>query len=110
VLLLMIALVASAAAQQTANSVVIRAGRLLDVKSGKMLVNQTIVIEGERIVSVSGAAPASAKVIDLPNATVLPGMASPRTPTAPKAFAGPARRAWIPSSTAPTSMKPESPP
>jgi imidazolonepropionase-like amidohydrolase len=73
-LLVMIGLVVSAAAQQPANSVVIRAGRLLDVKTGKMLANQTIVIEGERIVSVGSTAPAGAKVIDLPNATVLPGM------------------------------------
>ena len=40
---------AQAASPQT---VVVRAGRLLDVKSGKMLTNQTIVIQGGRIVSV----------------------------------------------------------
>lgn len=74
VVLLMVVLVVGAAAQQPANTVVIRAGRLLDVKTGKMLANQTIVIEGERIVSVGGPAPAGAQVINLPNATVLPGM------------------------------------
>jgi imidazolonepropionase-like amidohydrolase len=55
---------------------IVRAGRLLDVKSGRMLNNQTIVIEGEKIVSVgpAGAAPQGADVIDLSNATVLPGL------------------------------------
>jgi imidazolonepropionase-like amidohydrolase len=70
----MVLLALSAAAQQAPNAVVIHAGRLLDVKSGKLLANQTIVIEGDRIVSVGGSAPAGAKVIDLPGATVLPGM------------------------------------
>jgi imidazolonepropionase-like amidohydrolase len=68
------AFVAGAAAQQARSVVAVRAGRLLDVKTGKLLANQTIVVEGERIVSVGGASPAGAKVIDLPNATVLPGM------------------------------------
>ncbi len=58
--------------------VVIRAGRLFDSKSGKMLENQIIIIEGEKIKSVGAAASASvpggAKEIDLSNATVLPGL------------------------------------
>jgi len=74
VAMLMVVLAVSAAAQQAPNAVVIRAGRLLDVKSGKLLANQTIVIEGDRIASVGGTAPAGAQVIDLPRATVLPGM------------------------------------
>ena len=36
----------------TAKTVVVRAGHLLDVKSGKMLANQAIVIEGDKIVRV----------------------------------------------------------
>ncbi len=35
-----------------ARRVVVRAGRVLDVKSGKTLSNQAIVIEGDKIVSV----------------------------------------------------------
>jgi imidazolonepropionase-like amidohydrolase len=74
VAMLMAVLAASAAAQQGENAVVVRAGRVLDVKSGKLLANQTIVIDGDRIASVGGRAPVGAKIIDLPNATVLPGM------------------------------------
>ncbi|MBI3644896.1 MAG: amidohydrolase family protein, partial [Acidobacteriales bacterium] len=70
-------------AQQAApaKTVVIRAGRLLDVKTGKTLTNQTIVIQGDRIASVGADAqvPASATVIELPNATVLPGLIDAHT-------------------------------
>ena len=64
-----------------AKTVVVRAGHLLDVKSGKTLNNQVIVIQGGKIVSVGEAAqtPAGAEVIDLPNATVLPGLIDAHT-------------------------------
>ena len=63
-------------------AVVIHAGRLLDVKSGKTLTNQTIVIQVDKIASVGGAStviPDGAQVIDLPNATVLPGLIDAHT-------------------------------
>jgi imidazolonepropionase-like amidohydrolase len=62
-------------------TVVIRAGRLLDVKTGKTLTNQTILIQGDKIASVGSEAqvPAGAQVIDLPNATVLPGLIDAHT-------------------------------
>ena len=41
-----------AAAAPAAKTVVIRAGRLLDVKTGKTLTNQIIVIQGDKIASV----------------------------------------------------------
>jgi imidazolonepropionase-like amidohydrolase len=55
---------------------IIRAARLFDAKSGRILPNQTIVVEGEKIVSVGAAVQPAAgdKVIDLGNATVLPGL------------------------------------
>ncbi len=65
-----------------ARRVVVRAGRVLDVKSGKTLSNQAIVIEGEKIVSVGAALSAQttgATIIDLPNATVLPGLIDAHT-------------------------------
>jgi imidazolonepropionase-like amidohydrolase len=75
---LFLALCAFAFAQQSPNRVIVRAGRLVDVKSGKLLVNQAVVIEGDKIISVGPAASVTAgaadKVIDLPNATVLPGL------------------------------------
>jgi len=62
-------------------SIVIHAGRLLDVKTGRTLVNQTIVIEGDRIASVGPdmPVPAGARVVDLSNATVLPGLIDAHT-------------------------------
>jgi len=66
---------------QPAKTVVIRAGHLLDVRSGKTLSNQTIVIRGDKIASVSGEGqiPAGAEVVDLSSATVLPGLIDAHT-------------------------------
>src|SRR3984885_14267591 len=63
------------------NTVVIRAGHLLDVKTGKTLSNQTIVIQGDKTPSVGSDAqrPAGAQVVDLSNATVLPGLIDAHT-------------------------------
>ena len=60
-----------------ANQVVaIRAGRLFDARSGALVNNQVILIRGERITDVGPnlAIPAGARVIDMSNATVMPGM------------------------------------
>jgi imidazolonepropionase-like amidohydrolase len=56
--------------------VAIRAGRLFDSKAGTMLSNQVILIRGDKIVDVGPnlAIPQGARVIDLSNATVMPGM------------------------------------
>jgi len=68
---------------QGAPQVAVHAGHLLDVKSGKLLADQILVIENGKIVS-SGAA-AGAKIssdagrIELPNATVLPGLIDAHT-------------------------------
>jgi len=61
---------------QAAKRVIVRAGKLLDVKSGKTLTNQTIVIEGDKIVSVGGdAKPTPADtIVDLSGATIVPGL------------------------------------
>ena len=61
---------------QAAKRVIVHAGKYLDVKSGKTLTNQTIVIEGDKIVSVGGdAKPMPADIIvDLSGATILPGL------------------------------------
>ena len=59
-------------------AVLIKAGKLIDVRSGRVLTDQAILIEGDRIKQVGPAqsiqAPAGARVIDLSNATVLPGL------------------------------------
>ena len=63
--------------------VVLHAGKLLDVRSGKTLSDQTIVIEAGKIVSVGSAGQANRssgdRFIDLPNATVLPGLTDAHT-------------------------------
>ncbi len=75
----------NAVAQEQASPAhtIIYVGHLLDVKSGKTLANQQIVIEGDKIVSVGPSADPGAKagytVIDLSKATVLPGMIDAHT-------------------------------
>ena len=65
--------------------VLIKAGRLIDVRGGRVLENQGILIEGEKIKAVGGLAeiqknaPSKARVIDLSRATVLPGLADCHT-------------------------------
>jgi imidazolonepropionase-like amidohydrolase len=58
-------------------SIVIRAGRLFDARTGRLQAERIIVIAGDRILSVGDkntAVPAGAQVIDLSDATVLPGL------------------------------------
>ena len=63
---------------QSPRVVAIRAGRLFDPKSGTNLINQVVLISGDKITEVGPAGkvtiPAGAKVIDLSKATVLPGL------------------------------------
>ncbi len=56
--------------------IAIRAGHLFDAKTGNMLANQMVLVRGDRIVDVgpSVAIPAGATIIDLSQATVMPGM------------------------------------
>ena len=79
--LVVMLLVAAKAVAQTsppqANRLVIHAGRLLDVKSGRWLTNQNMFIEGDKIARVApGELPGdpSWKLIDLSKAAVLPGL------------------------------------
>ena len=85
-----LALVCTFAYGQTAPStpspqqrIAVRAGRLFDAKSGKVVTDQVVLIEGDRIVAVGAAArvkiPDGAEVIDLSHATVLPGLIDAHT-------------------------------
>jgi imidazolonepropionase-like amidohydrolase len=74
-------LAGSAAAQPAPQSAprkprVVRAARLLDVRTGAFIKNPVIVIENERILAVGPGLPVpdGAEVIDLGGATVLPGL------------------------------------
>ena len=68
---------------QSPQVTVIRAGTLIDPRANEPKHNQVIVIRGDKIESVGDAAsvqvPAGAKVIDLSNATVLPGLIESHT-------------------------------
>jgi imidazolonepropionase-like amidohydrolase len=70
---------------QAPKATLIKAGRLIDVRAGRILENQGILIEGERIKAVGPlaeiqrGAPATARVIDLSRSTVLPGLADCHT-------------------------------
>ncbi len=68
-------------APPAAKTVAVRAGHLLDVKTGKTLANQIILIQGDKIASVGSDVriPAGAQVVDLSNATVLPGLIDAHT-------------------------------
>jgi len=66
--------VATAAAPQPPRRVAVRAGRLLDVRSGKVTSGVVILVEGDRIAGVGGALPAGVPVVDLSGLTVLPGL------------------------------------
>ena len=64
-------------------TVAVRAGRMFDSVSGRMLTKQVIVMNGERITAVGPdgqvTIPIGAQVIDLSQATVLPGLIDAHT-------------------------------
>jgi len=68
---------------QTSRVVAVRAGHLFNSKSGTMLTNQVVLIDGEKITDVGPAErvqiPAGMQVIDLSQATVLPGLIDAHT-------------------------------
>jgi len=74
------AIVAQSPAPSTPVSIVVKAGKLLDVRKGNYVENAAVWVEGERIKEVGSAseiqahAPKNARVIDLGRATVLPGL------------------------------------
>jgi len=74
---------AQESASKSTGRVVVHAGKLLDVRSGKTLTDQAIVIEAGKITSVGPFAQAKPsaddRVVDLSNATVLPGLTDAHT-------------------------------
>jgi imidazolonepropionase-like amidohydrolase len=86
VLAVMLAVVAPARAQAPAaaapsETLVIRAARLFDAVNGSMRTDGVVVVQGEKITGVGrdAVAPAGARVIDLGDATILPGFIDAHT-------------------------------
>ncbi|HEY7096642.1 MAG TPA: amidohydrolase family protein [Terriglobales bacterium] len=67
--------VAPAQESKSAATIVVRAGKLFDPATGRMVDRPVVVIVGNKVQSVGsgGSAPAGATVIDLGDATLLPG-------------------------------------
>jgi imidazolonepropionase-like amidohydrolase/uncharacterized protein (DUF885 family) len=67
------------------DSVAVKAGRMLDVRSGKYLYNQIILVEGDRVKEIGPASDLAARLapgtrlIDLTRYTVLPGLIDAHT-------------------------------
>src|ERR1700680_3514610 len=70
-------------APKISSRLIVHTGKLLDVRTGKTLNDQAIVIEGGTIVNVAPFAQTSRsssdRLIDLGNATVLPGLTDAHT-------------------------------
>jgi imidazolonepropionase-like amidohydrolase len=81
VLLISCLLLPIVAAGQATTRIAIRAGKLIDGRGEKPLENPLIQVEGDKIVSVTagGSAPSGMEVVDLANATVLPGFVDVHT-------------------------------
>lgn len=78
----------SVSAGQSADDapIVVKAARLLDVRSGKITRPGVVVVEGERIRAIGADnLPTDALVIDLGDMTLLPGLADMHTHTVPRA-------------------------
>jgi imidazolonepropionase-like amidohydrolase len=64
---------------QDSQPVVLRAAYLFDSKSGQLTQGGSIVIQGDKISAIGGTPPADARVIDLGDATLLPGFIDAHT-------------------------------
>lgn len=78
---LVVCLLATLSFAQAPKVIAIKAGRVLDVRTGQMVNNAFILIEGERITAVGPnvTVPPGAEVIDLKMMTVLPGLIDSHT-------------------------------
>lgn len=76
-----LSILVSALFAQPTETIAIKCGKLIDGKSDRILENQTILVQNNRITAVGTALqiPANAQIIDLSNATVLPGLIDAHT-------------------------------
>lgn len=77
---LLLAFCITAAAAEQAEPLVIRADRVLDVKNGKLIPDAVVVVQEDKILSISPKElPKNAKVIELKGMTLLPGLIDTHT-------------------------------
>jgi imidazolonepropionase-like amidohydrolase len=72
--LLALLLFAAAAHAEDAQRVALRAARMLDVRSGAIVENAVVVVDGNTIAEVRRDVPAGATAVDLGDVTLLPGL------------------------------------
>ena len=79
--LLVLLLSAMPAPTQSLNAqpIALKAARLFDGTSDRVITNAVVIVEGSRIQSIGGAIPANAQVIDLGDVTLLPGFIDAHT-------------------------------
>ena len=78
-LLLLLALQAPTAATSAPQSIAIRADRMFDAESGRMVSPGLVVVSGKHIGQVGGSPPPGARLIELGDATLLPGLIDSHT-------------------------------
>lgn len=78
---LLLLLVAAAASVHAQPTTVLRAARMVDARRGAVVPNAVVVVQGERITAAGSdvAVPTGATVIDLGDATLLPGLIDSHT-------------------------------
>ncbi|MFL6227668.1 MAG: hypothetical protein ACJ741_02685, partial [Pyrinomonadaceae bacterium] len=60
---------------------VLRAARMLDVRRGELIADAVVIVEGDRITAAGSrlTVPAGARIIDLGDVTILPGLIDAHT-------------------------------
>jgi imidazolonepropionase-like amidohydrolase len=70
---------ANTSSPESGRLIALRAARFLDVTTGRYEQNQVLVIEGDRVKSIGTSAPPDARVIDLGDRVLLPGLIDAHT-------------------------------
>ena len=73
-LLFAVSAIPTSAQESNAPNLAIHAGRLIDVRTGKVSSNVYVLVAKDRIAGITDAAPAGVSVIDLSRYTVVPGL------------------------------------